>query len=82
MASLHKRPKSPNYHVAYTGPSGQRLLRSTGTSDRDEAIRLSIKWEDAARAARAKAFTAAQAHRILSECVEVVTGEKLDSYTP
>jgi integrase len=44
-------------------------------------MRLALKWEEAARGARRKTFTAAQAHRVLSECVAISTGEKLETYT-
>lgn len=81
MASLHRRPRSPFFHAAFTGPDGRRVLRSTRIRSRREAIRLAIKWEDAAKSAREKTLTAAQAHKILNECVTIVSGEKLHTFT-
>ena len=81
MASLHRRLRSPNLHAAFTGPDGRRVMRSTGTADRGAALRLALKWEDASKAARAKTFTAAQAHKILRECVALSTGEPLQTFT-
>lgn len=81
MASLHRRLRSPYLHAAFTGPDGRRLMRSTGTADRRSALRLALQWEDAAKAARAKTFTAAKAHKILSECVALSTGETFQTFT-
>ena len=81
MASLHRRLRSPYLHAAFTGPDGRRVMRSTGTADRRAAQRLALEWEDASRSARAKTFTAAQAHKILRECVAVSTGEALQTFT-
>jgi integrase len=52
-----------------------------GTADRGAALRLALQWEDASKAARAKTFTAAQAHKILRECVALSTGEPLQTFT-
>ena len=81
MASLHKRPRSENYYAAFTGPDGRRVLKSTGFDDHNKAWKRALEWQDAARAARAKQFTANQAWKILSECVTVSTGETLSSFT-
>jgi len=56
-------------------------MRSTGTAERGAALRLALQWEDASKAARAKTFTAAQAHKILRECVALSTGEQLQTFT-
>jgi integrase len=56
-------------------------MRSTGTAERGAALRLALQWEDASKAARAKTFTAAQAHKILRECVALSTGEPLQTFT-
>jgi integrase len=50
-------------------------------ADRGAALRLALQWEDASKAARAKTFTAAQAHKILRECVALSTGEPLQTFT-
>ena len=81
MPSLHRRLRSPYLHAAFTGPDGRRVMRSTGKADRGAALRLALQWEDASKAARAKTFTAAQAHKILRECVALSTGEPLQTFT-
>jgi|GEM_PF-6633852 len=80
MASLHRRSRSPYWHAAFTARRSPRH-RSTGNSDRGAALRLALRWEDASKAARAKTFTAAQAHKILRECVALSTGEPLQTFT-
>ncbi len=41
----YKRKNSPCWWVSYTDPSGQRVRRSTGTTDRKEAAALEAKWK-------------------------------------
>ena len=41
---LFKREGSPFWYVQYTGTSGERVKRSTGTADRKEAKDLEGKW--------------------------------------
>ncbi|MDR0533641.1 MAG: tyrosine-type recombinase/integrase [Verrucomicrobiales bacterium] len=50
MASLHKRDGSDNWSCAYTDPlSGRRLLRTTGTSDKSQAMEICLKMESLAK---------------------------------
>ncbi len=41
----YRRKDSPIWWASYTGPSGQRIRRSTGTSNRAEAAVLEAKWK-------------------------------------
>lgn len=81
MASLHKRPRSQYFHVAYTGPDGRRRLVSTGCKDKDEAWKFALKMQDSAREARSGTFTEAQARKLLNECLVSSTGGELKVYT-
>jgi hypothetical protein len=40
----YKRDDSPVWWVSFTDPSGKRIRRSTGTTDRKEAEALEAKW--------------------------------------
>lgn len=40
----YRRKDSPVWWVSYTDPSGQRVRRSTETTDRKEAVALEAKW--------------------------------------
>ncbi|WP_139555992.1 tyrosine-type recombinase/integrase [Methylotetracoccus oryzae] len=44
----YKRKDSPIWWVSYTDASGRRVRRSTGTTDRKEAVGLEAKWKLAA----------------------------------
>ena len=41
----YKRKDSPLWWVSFTDPSGKRVRRSTGTTDRKEAAALEAKWK-------------------------------------
>ena len=41
----HKRKRSRYWWVSYIDPSGKRVRRSTGTTDRKEAEALEAKWK-------------------------------------
>jgi integrase len=41
----YKRDDSPVWWVSFTDPSGKRIRRSTGTTDRKEAEALEAKWK-------------------------------------
>ena len=44
----YRRKDSPVWWASYVNASGQRVRRSTGTSDRKEASALEAKWKLAA----------------------------------
>ena len=48
MASLRKRPKSEYWVCCYTTADGRRTQRSTGTTDKDEAMTVCRLWESEA----------------------------------
>ena len=52
MASLRKRPKSEYWVCCYTTADGRRTQRSTGTTDKDEAMAVCRLWENEARMER------------------------------
>ena len=52
MASLRKRPKSEYWVCCYTTADGRRTQRSTGTTDKDEAMAVCRLWENEARVER------------------------------
>jgi integrase len=55
MASIWKSPNSQNLIARFRGASGKTVNRSTGTPDREEALRTSKGWELEAERERAKA---------------------------
>jgi len=66
-ASVH-RPRRGRIWVAYfTGPNGGQVSKSTGQTDRDQALRLAQEWEAEAQAQRAKQspLTKRRSHRLV-----------------
>jgi integrase len=45
LDGLYRRPDAPNWWASYTDASGQRVRRSTGTANRQEAEALLGKWK-------------------------------------
>jgi len=70
MASLRKRPGSNKWVCCFTLPDGTRDQKSTGKTDRDEAMRICLAWDEAAKRARDGNFTEAQARKVINEIAE------------
>jgi len=81
MASVWKRDNSPYWVACYTGANGARLKKSTKQTNRTKALRLAMAWEDAARKARHGLLTENQARKVISEIVEVTSGEELEVFS-
>ena len=77
MAYLRKQSRSPYWFAGFTLPDGTRTQRTTKTTDRTAAMKLALKWEDAAR----DRITEAQARRVISDIHEIIHGAPLASPT-
>ena len=77
MASIFKKPKSPFYFAAFRGANGERVQRTTKQRNRSAALRTAQERESLATKGRNRTLTEAQARRVVSEIVEVSTGESL-----
>jgi hypothetical protein len=53
-ASVHRSTRSQIWNAVFTGPGGGQVSRTTGLTDRDQALLAARKWEAEARAERAK----------------------------
>jgi integrase len=73
MASLRRKPRSPFWFACFSLPDGERTQRSTKLPDRKAAMKLALKWEEAAR----NRITEAQARRVLSDIHEQIHGAPL-----
>lgn len=73
MASVKKFPRSRFWSACFTHADGRRVQRSTGLTDRDDALRVAVSWEKAARAAREGRFAQDQSRRLLRE-IDALTG--------
>ena len=81
MASLRRLLNSPFWICCLTLSNGQRTNRSTKTSDRRLAQRLTDEWQTAANKAREGRFVQNQARKILNEILCHVGQEPLPSET-
>jgi integrase len=79
MPSIHKdsQNRSPHWIAAFRGSDGKRKQKSTGTSNRADALRLAVEWERLSKDGRGKRLVAAQARKVISEITEQATGEPL-----
>ena len=53
-ASVHRPKRSRVWQAAFTASTGGQTWRSTGLTNRHQALRVARKWEDEARAERAR----------------------------
>jgi hypothetical protein len=53
-ASVHRSTRSQIWNAVFTGPGGGQVSRTTGLTDRDQALLAARKWEAEARAERAR----------------------------
>jgi hypothetical protein len=53
-ATVHLPKRSRVWQAVFTGPEGGQVWRSTGLTDREQALLVAKKWEREARSERAK----------------------------
>jgi hypothetical protein len=53
-ASVHRSNRSRIWNAVFTGPTGGQVWKSTGLTDRDQALVVARKWESEAREQRAR----------------------------
>jgi len=75
MAYLRKLPNSKFWIGGFTLPNGTRTQRSTKLTDRKEAMKLVMKWEEVSR----NRTTEAQFRRVISDIHEQIHGNALSS---
>lgn len=73
MASLHRKADTIYWWTNFLGPDGKRHFRSTKCTNKGDALRVALAWEEASDA---KA-TEAQCRRVLSDLHERVHGKAL-----
>jgi len=81
MAYLRRLPSSPYWIACFVNASGRETNRSTKLDktpgNRGAAMSLAQEWEKASRKARQGEMTQAAALKVLSQCVEIATGDSL-----
>ena len=79
MATVFKRDASPFWFACYPDRNGKTVRKSTKTSDRAAATRMSLEWERAEQAAREGHASIATFQKVMSDISEKVMGEALPS---
>jgi len=54
-ASIHRSARSRVWQAVFTGPAGAQVWRSTGLTDRTQALLVARRWEAESRAERVRA---------------------------
>ncbi len=77
MPSIRRRTGTKYFFACFTDANGQRVQRSTKTTNRKLATKLAEEWEGVA----SKRATETQIRRVLSELHEQIHGSALTFYT-
>lgn len=78
---IYQREGSRFFYVDYTLPNGKRRRESTGAETREEAEAFLAKIKEADRISRQGRNVRRRVLRLLSEIVEIHTGQQLKDYT-
>jgi integrase len=79
MASITQRPNSPYWFACFTDETGRQLKRSTKLADKRQAMKMAEALEEAAVKAKRSELTRAAATKVLSEMMERIGAEGLDT---
>jgi integrase len=77
MASLRRHPKSQYWIACFSDAEGRPTQRSTKCTDKGEAWRIALKFEDAAREARGGRLVESQARRVIADIYAIANKEGL-----
>lgn len=84
MPYISKHPKSPYWSAWFTDENGQRTSRSTKQSDKREALKTAIGYEEDAKAAREGTLTASHVLRVynkfLAKSGQKITAESVEVF--
>ena len=81
MASLRRHPRSPFWFACFSLPNGRRTQRSTGTTDKKQAHRIAIQFEDATRAAAQGRFIESRARKAIADIYALANVDTLPGST-
>lgn len=81
MSSLRRLTNSPYWIACFTSSDGTRTNRSTKTSDKRDAARIAMEWEQAAKDARKGVLIESQARKVLNDILQRVGAETMNTDT-
>lgn len=77
MASLTKKPGSGNWIACYTDAAGVQRQKSTGTTDRKQALEIADGYETVARQSK----TEVQVRKVIADITEETLGKPVAQLT-
>ena len=81
MPSVHRKPRSPYWHAAYTLPDGRRTLRSTKCRDKRKALQVAFEYQKAADVGRDGRLAEEQARRVIGDIFAIANHEAMPAAT-
>ncbi len=70
MASVHRGKRSPYWQIAFRGPDGRLVLRSSKQTDKATALTMALEFERATKLAKRGSLVESQARSILNGILE------------
>jgi site-specific recombinase XerC len=81
MASIKRHPRSKYWVGCWTRADGRQTQRSTKCTNRGDALRVALAYEDAEKLARNGQLIESQARKVLDRIFEIANGRKMPSTT-
>ena len=73
----HDPPKSPFWYACFRNERGERIRKSTGTTDQELAKKVAMEWAGIAQSGRDGRITESQCRKVITEMYERAIGEPL-----
>lgn len=81
MPSVHRKPRSPYWHAAYTLPDGRRTIRSTKCRDKRKALQVAFEFQKATDTAKEGRLAETQARQVIADIYAIANREALPHAT-
>ena len=79
MASLRKIPRSPYWQAIINLPDGRRTTRSTGTTNKKEALLIALKFEEAANMGQQGTLVERRARKTIADIYAIANKTALET---
>ena len=79
MATLRKIPKSPYWQAIIYLPDGRKTTRSTGTTNKREALQIALKFEEAANMGQKGTLVERRARKTIADIFSIANKTTLET---
>ena len=79
MASLRRHPRSPYWQAIINLPDGRRTNRSTGTTNKKEALLIALKFEEAANMGQQGTLVERRARKTIADIFAISNDSSLET---